>query len=265
MSKGHSKGIGASRTISELKFEQCCREHNIECRRIREAMVPGHQRPDYGIKVEQRWWVVEVKEIAEKSEDKALLRDVLSSGPQAHWAEQPVGKRLRQSIKDAASQLGKFSRRGLPTIVCFFDTTVGFYLENFHVQQAMFGQEILNFEVSADPQRRPRFLGRRFGKKATLTRDDNTSISAVAVLCQTTYSKLAIHLYHNPHARVPVPNDVMTPLVSRQYRRGNSDVAPPRLSLFDFRASRDRQEWFQDPHGKCEREIEKCLRDLRAG
>jgi len=96
-------------TVSELLFEQWCREHGIQCRRIRESMVPGHRRPDYRIKVENRWWVVEVKEIAQKPEDRALLEDVLSGWPQARWTEQPLGKRLRQSIKDAASQLAWIS------------------------------------------------------------------------------------------------------------------------------------------------------------
>jgi hypothetical protein len=262
MSKGHSTGKGVPRTISELKFEQCCREHGIECHRIRESMVPGHQRPDYGIKVEQRWWVVEVKEIAETPFDKALLQDALSGESKAHWIR--PGHRLRQSIKDAAGQLRKFSHRGIPTVVCFFDTTMGFYLAHDHVMQAMFGEETLNFEVSADPQHQPRFLGRRFGKKATLIRNDNASISAVAVLRQATGSKFDIRLYHNPHARVPLPDDVKTSLVSRQHRR-DTHVASPEPSMFDFRASTDRQAWFEDPDGKCEREIEKCLRELRAG
>src|SRR5215470_12079199 len=133
MSKGHSAGNGAPRTISEFKLEQWCQEHSIEYRRIRESMVPGHQRPDYWIKVGQRWWIVEVKEIAEKAEDRALLEYILSGWPQAHWMEQPLGKRLRQSIKDAACQLRQFSHRGFPTVICFFDRTIRFYLEHFHV------------------------------------------------------------------------------------------------------------------------------------
>jgi hypothetical protein len=258
MSKGHFAGKGEPRTISELKLEQCCREYGIECRRIRESMVPGHQRPDYWIKVGQRWWIVEVKEIAEKAEDRALLEDILSGRPQAHWMEQPLGKRLRQSIKDAASQLRKFSHLGFPTVVCFFDRTIGFYLEHFHVEQAMFGQETLTFEVSADPQHQPRFLGRRFGKKATLTRNNNTSISAVAALRQTADSKLEIEIYHNPHARVPIRDDVTTFFVPRH-------VGRPESSIFDFRMSTDRQVWFENSKEKCDQEIEKCLRDLRAG
>jgi hypothetical protein len=100
MSKGYSTGSRDPRPISEFSFEQYCREHNIEYRRIRESTVPGHQRPDYRIKVEQRWWVVEVKEAAPTPFDRALLQGVLSGEPRAHWLK--PGHRLRQSIKDAA-------------------------------------------------------------------------------------------------------------------------------------------------------------------
>lgn len=252
-------------TVSELLFEQWCGEHGIQYRRIRESMVQGHQRPDYWIKVGNRWWVVEVKEIAEKPEDRTLLQNVLLGRPQARWTEQPLGKRLRQSIKYAASQLGKFSRRGFPTIVCFFDMTIGFYLEHFHVEQAMFGQKTLNFEVSADPQHQPRYRGQRFGKKAALTRNHNTSISAVAVLRKRQGSELEIHLHHNPFARVPIPDDVKTSLVPRQYRLGTPDPVLPASSIFDFMKRSDRQEWFDDHAGKCRREIEQCLAEIRTG
>jgi hypothetical protein len=75
------------------------------------------------------------------------------------------GVRLRQSIKDSAAQLRKFSYRGFPTVVCFFDTTAEFHLERVHVAQAMFGRETLHFEVSGDPAHDPRHLGMWHGKR----------------------------------------------------------------------------------------------------
>jgi hypothetical protein len=255
MSKSHATGNSGFRTASELKFEQWCQEHRIKYRRIREAIVPGHQRPDYWVKVGQLWWVIEVEEIFDKSQ--------LQDESKAYWLK--PGHRLCQSIKDAAGQLRKFSHREFPTVVCFFDTTIGFYLEHDHVMQAMFGQETLKFEVSDDPQHQPRFLGRRFGKKATLTRNDNTSISAVAVLLQPSDSNLEIHLYRNPHARVSIPDDLETSLIPREYRRGTPSLAPLEPSIIDFRKRPDRQEWFDHPVEKGTREIEKCLRELGTG
>lgn len=255
--------MSAALTESELAFEQWCQTHGIDHRRIREAQAPGHKRPDYAIRVQSSWCFVEIKEPAQTPDDAAMLRDLQSGKPSFRWIS--PGARLRQSIKDSASQLRKFSHRGFPTVVCFFDTTVGFYLEQAHVAQAMFGQETLHFAVSADPAHDPRFLGMRHGKKATLTSRNNTSISAVAALRKPAGSGLVVDLHHNPYARVPIPHDLSAPLVRKQYPEGPD--APDRHdpSVLDLMQTAEWQEWLDDPEGKCDREVEKCLRELRAG
>jgi hypothetical protein len=134
---------------------------------------------------------VEIKELAETPDDVAMRHDLQSGKPSFRWND--PGARLRQSIKNSAAQLRKFSHRGFPTVVCFFDTTVGFYLERVHLAQAMFCQETLHFEVSGDPAHDPRFLGMRHGKKATLTSRNNTSISAVAVLRRNGANGSVVH------------------------------------------------------------------------
>jgi hypothetical protein len=161
--------------------------------------------------------------------------------------------------------LRKFSQRKFPTVVCFFDTTVGFYLEQAHVAQAMFGQETLHFEVSADPAHDPHFLGMRHGKKATLTSRNNTSISAVAALRQPSGAGLVVDLHHNPHARVPIPRGLFASLVHKQYPEGPDDLDQRDPSVLDLRQTAEWQEWLDDPEGMCDREIEKCLREFRVG
>lgn len=250
-------------TISELQFELWCRQHEIPCRRIREARVPGHQRPDYALRFQAGWCIVEVKQIDQTPDDEAMVTDLLAGKAQARWVD--PGARLRQSIKDASNQLRKLSRRGFPTVICLYDTAVGFYLERFHVTQAMFGQQILRFEVSADPAHKPRYLGTRFGKKATLTRGSNTSISAVAVLRQPSGSPPVIDLYHNPHARVPIAAHLAVPLVRKQYSPGAEDPDRDQRTVLDLRDTTEWREWLDDPDGKCDREIEKCLREFRSG
>jgi hypothetical protein len=73
------------------------------------------------------WCFVEVKGLAETPADLVMLHELQSGKPSLRWID--LGVRLRQSIKDSAAQLWKFSHRGFPTVVCFFDITVGFYLE----------------------------------------------------------------------------------------------------------------------------------------
>lgn len=255
--------MSAPLTTSELAFEDWCQAHGLEHRRIREARAPGHKRPDYAIRVLNHWCFVEIKELAQTADDAEMLRALQSSKPAFRWIS--PGARLRQSIKDSASQLRKFSYRGFPTVVCFFGTTVGFNLERVHIAQAMFGQETLHFEVSSDPAHAPRFLRMRHGKRATLTTRNNTSISAVAVLRQPTGSGLAVDLHHNPHARVPIPHGLSAPLVRKQYAEGLDDPDRREPSVLDLMQSAEWQEWLDDPEGKCDREVEKCLRELRTG
>jgi hypothetical protein len=197
------------RTQSELAFEAWCLAQGVTYGRIREARTLGHKRPDYALRLRPHWCFVEIKELDETTDDAALNRDVQSGAGVFRWIN--PGGRLRQSIKDAADQLRKFSQRGFPTVVCFFDKTSGFHLERVQVRQAMFGRETLHFEVSGDPAHEPRFVGMRYGKKATLTRRSNTSISAIGVLRQPPGSALTVDLYHNPHARVPIPHRLAAP------------------------------------------------------
>lgn len=250
-----------SLTQSEALFEQWCHDHNIVCRRIHEARVQGHKRPDYAIKVSGHWCIVEIKQLDQTQNDKALLQEILTGIPPVRWVN--PGTRLRKPIRDAASQLRKFSQRGFQTVVCFFDITIGFYLERFHIEQAMFGQQILGFEVSSDPGHEPRFLGSRFGKNATLTQDNNTSISAVAAFRQPAGSGLVVDLYHNPYARVLIPHKLSDPLVRKQYADGIED--PDEDAPTTLMKSAEWQEWLDDPEGKFAREIEKCLQECPAG
>src|ERR1039458_1283114 len=109
-------------TLSETWFEQWCQDHGVRCRRIREARVQGHKRPDYAIKVQQHSCIVEIKQLDPTPSDQAWQQDVMSGTTQLHWID--PGARLRRPLRDAAAQLRKFSQRGFPTVVCFFDTTV---------------------------------------------------------------------------------------------------------------------------------------------
>lgn len=128
----------------------------------------------------------------------------------------------------------------------------------------MFGRETLHFEVSPDPAHAPRFLATRYGRNAALTRQDNTSISAVAVMRQPSGCALVIDLYHNPHARVPITPALAAPLVRKQYGETLDDPDRREPTVLDLMQSPDWQEWLDDPEGKCDREIEACLREFRA-
>jgi hypothetical protein len=259
-------------TISEVYFERWCREHQIEFRRIREARVQGHKRPDYAIKIRGQWCIVEIKQIDSTPNDDVLLRELLCGEVKGRWFE--PGARLTRPMRSASDQLRKFSMRGFPTVVCFFDNTAGFYGENIHVIYAMAGKETLRFEVSSDPEHQPRFLGVSFGKKAALTKVHNTSVSAIAVLRQTLESNLIIDLYHNRYARVPISRDRAAPLVRTQIEMGTESPASESPSIFDFRNDPDwlavleaktADELKAKLAAKTAEEVERTLSELRKG
>ena len=125
-------------TISERCFEDWCEQNHIKCRPIKKALVDGFKRPDFAIKVNGHWCVVEVKEISPNPEDRRQLVKALErTQEQISFWKTPPGTRLIRGIREAKSQLRKFSIRGLLTVVCFLDNTLGFYDEPRDVEQAI--------------------------------------------------------------------------------------------------------------------------------
>ena len=91
--------MNASLTTSELQFEHWCRLNGVDFRRIREARVQGHKRPDYAISILHRRCIVEVKQIDPTLIDTARYNDARSGISRFSWVD--PGARLRQAIKDA--------------------------------------------------------------------------------------------------------------------------------------------------------------------
>jgi hypothetical protein len=245
-------------TISERLFEQWCREQRIEQRRVRTACVEGHQRPDYAMRMPRGWCIVEVKQIEANREDRERVVPLRNGTLQPFWAN--PGARLRKPIVKASSQLQRFSLCGFPTVVLLFDTTGNFHTEMFQVIQAILGEQSLRIEVSADFQHEPQFLGVFSGKKATLTAQHNTSVSAVAVLRQPSGSPLAIDLCRNRFARIPILPEEAAPFVQHQIEVGTEPPHHEGPSIFDLKNDLTWQDWLAEPEGMCEREIKNCLR-----
>lgn len=250
-----------SLTISETAFEAWCSRRGLEVVRIRESQTNGQKRPDYALRLDPRWCIVEIKELDVMPDDVSLLQKA-QAGTAFGWID--PGARLRRPLRAASDQLRKLSRLGFPTVVCFFDTTASFHLERPHVLQAMFGRETIRVAVPDSAHPDPVYLGMKYGAGATLTRKGNTSVSAVAAMRQPAGSDLVIDLYHNPHARVPIPPAAAAPFVRKQYGEGLPDPDRAEPTVLDSVQTDEWQEWLADREGKCEREIEACLREIRS-
>ncbi len=128
-------------TISEAAFEAWCSRRGLKVVRIRESQTSGQKRPDYALPLHPRWCIVEIKELDATPDDVSLLQEA-QAGTGVRWID--PGARLCRPLRAASDQLRKFSKRGFPMVVCFFDTTASFHLERPHVLQAMFGRETVH-------------------------------------------------------------------------------------------------------------------------
>lgn len=87
-------------TTSEINFERWCCEQQIEFRHIKVARTQGHKRPDYAIKVDGRWGIVEIKQIDPTSDDNVLSQQLASNKVEGRWVD--PGARLRSSMRRKA-------------------------------------------------------------------------------------------------------------------------------------------------------------------
>jgi hypothetical protein len=247
----------SGQTTSEALFEQWCHTQGVDFRRIKVARAKGQKRPDYAVQVSGFWCIVEIKQIDPTVEDNSRLATLRQGNVEGYWVD--PGVRLARPIRKASGQLREFSHRGFPTVLCLFDATASFHNAPFQVVQAMIGKETLHFEVSSDPKHDPRFLGTRHGKDATMTKDDNRSISAVAVLLRPTEDSLFIDLYHNPFARVRIPDEVANPLVRKQIMPTLSSPPSPGPSGLEFLIGPDWREWAENPDEKFDQVVREAL------
>jgi len=141
-----------------------------------------------------------VKQIDPNHEDRADMAD--NAGGEVVGRRVP--NRIRSKLKDSA-QLKEASRGGYPTLLVLYDNTPGgLYAMHQNVIQAMFGQDSVKVTVSGNPGQP--YLGGNRG----LTKTQNTSLSAVAILDHTD-SGLALRVYRNPDALVELRPEVLAP------------------------------------------------------
>jgi hypothetical protein len=81
----------------------------------------------------------------------------------------------------------------------------------------MYGLEQIHMTVPADPSVRPYATGTSFGPKRKMTELDNNSISAIGVLATPDPGRIALYVYHNKYALVPLKPALLAKYASDQY------------------------------------------------
>lgn len=167
----------ANKTQGELIFEEYLTEIGVAA----EYEPPiGRNHPDYLVHSPTGDVLCEVEDFGEGKVDR-VVQDQLSR--KGVWAGSldPYG-RIREKLEAAARQLREFKGR-YPCVVALYNPGSMVDLGTDIVQGAMYGD--IAFVIAIDPtgRRPPVEKGSQFTpKKAKLRRQQNTTISAVAVL-----------------------------------------------------------------------------------
>jgi hypothetical protein len=206
------------KTVSEKLFEEFCARRNVECQPIMPATQSGYRRADYKVRLGTGKAVVEVKQINPNETDLKRAEELNVLGYTPTIGGGTPGERIRRKLRSGSGQLRKFSLRNVPTMVAIFDTTFSVSAtEPYNVKTGMYGLDAIVFAVPQDPGISPYTTGVKSGGHQTLTENDNTSISAVAILRKFPEQPVGLYVYHNKFARISFDPGCLTPIVLGQY------------------------------------------------
>ncbi len=200
-------------------FRDHCRERGISLQHIPESREPNERRPDFEIRIEDKRLVVEVKAIVQNKEDKHSA-EKMKAGEPVVFSHTP-GDGLLKKLQKANGQLRPSVNPGIPGIVCVFDYSSRRFLDSYNIHAGMFGLDAVSISIPADYTQQPRALGRISGGRETLTKDHNTSISAIMVFRATGRDQYDVQLFHNHFAKCPLPENCASRLADQQYRSRN--------------------------------------------
>ncbi len=122
-------------TISELLFEQFCKDNSIPYSRIEQEQ---HRTPDYDVYFGEYHMIAEVKQTDQNEKDEELREQLRSRGTTAGWEES--GRRVRIKINSAKKQL-KFKQ--CPAILVLYDNVPIGSIDADDIKTAMYGHEII--------------------------------------------------------------------------------------------------------------------------
>lgn len=206
-----------ARTQSETYFEKLCAELCIPLERIPES---SGKTPDYKLTLDNLTIITEIKEIIRNKEERESDRMLQERGYGNALSSTP-GDRVRKKISEASPQIKALSNGICPSLLVLFDQgREASHLDPYHIRVAMYGLEQIHIVVSHDSLVSPYATGKSFGPKRKMTKEHNTSISALGVLFATHPDKLHLHVYHNKYASVPLQPELFTKYGVPQFKLG---------------------------------------------
>lgn len=198
-------------TISERLFAAICERHGYEVSELRPSDLKGVMTADFSVVTPECRLIVEVEELTPNSDDLRQIREMKLQG-HTHGGGK-VGARARRAIRHASLQLRSHRKEKVPMLIVLYnnirtkDGCPSFpmtHLESYHVDAAMYGFLVVSVSLGV----RRSQISDRSGGGRTLTHDEKTYVSAVAVISD--WDDNTMFVYHNSFAALPLPTTVFS-------------------------------------------------------
>ena len=162
-------------TISEILFEQFCKDNSILYSRIEREQ---NRTPDYEVCFGEHHIIAEVKQTDQNEKDKELREQVRSRGTASGWEES--GRRVRIKIDSAKNQL---KYKECPAILVLYDNVPIGSVDADDIKTAMYGHETIRLSIFENPDGRSVEIENvGFGSGRKFTQICNTTFSGIALL-----------------------------------------------------------------------------------
>ena len=192
-------------TESEKAFEEYCQERSFQLERIREE---DRKTPDYYLILNESRIVIEIKQFDPDDDETATLVDLSRNPGRMHIKSVTPGNSVRRKIKKASPQIKMRTQARFPSLLVLFNNKILYGAANdYEIRVGMYGFDSIVFAVPHGMITSPYVIDRKFGGKRQMTEQHNTSISGVGLLSQEKDRHFHLQVFHNVHARVPLPLD----------------------------------------------------------
>jgi len=186
-------------TISEILFEQFCKNNSIPYTRIEQEK---YKTPDYDVYFGEHLVIAEVKQIDPNDNDEELREQAQSRGIIAGWEES--GRRVRNKIDSSKKQLKLRSQSQYPAILVLYDNVPIKSIDADDIKTAMYGHETVRLALPDDPENVSVEIEKvGFGSERKFTPSHNTTFSAIALLYKFG-GALRLSIFHNIYAKHPI-------------------------------------------------------------
>ena len=196
-------------TVSERIFGTICDRHGYTFSKISPLPQIKKKTADFRVVTPEIQFIAEIKELTPNEDDLRTIEEMREKGFANGGSI--VGKRAREAIREAATQLKPYKHEKIPLIVVLYDNVRKdgirvaypmYYLEMGHIDAAMYGNCTATINPTTAKQTRPD----RNGSGQTLTPKEKTYVSAIVTISD--WDNRSLNVYHNCFATNPLPISV---------------------------------------------------------